>query len=120
VLRESNTTREYRPVLDTTPRSYGVNGPAPDNSVSRIDPWGWWADQTIAHADPGGFKFFSSSIPGMGTGGSTRVGGGSMSLALFMDGQAPPRPCDEDDRDWALWGGGTLKNPYAYCGPAAP
>jgi len=120
VLRESNTTREYRPVLDTTPRAYGVNGPVPDNSVARIDPWGWWAPQTTGHVDPNGFKFFSTSIPGMGPGGSSRAGGGAMSLALFMDGQAPPRPCDEDDRDWALQNGGTLKNPYAYCGPGAP
>ena len=117
VLRGSNTAREYHPSLDTAPGIYGANGDAPDNSVARIDPWGWQASQAQWNIDPGGYAWYNSQIPDMGPGGAVRVGGGAFSIALFKVGQAPPRPCDEDDRDWTIAGGGTLKNPFAHCNP---
>ncbi len=115
VLRGSNSAREYRPVLDTTPGTYGASGVNPDNSVARIDPWGWMAKQNQANIDPGGYVWYHRELPGMGPNGGSRLGGGALSIALFNDGQAPPRPCDEDERDWVVEGGGTIRNPFAHC-----
>jgi hypothetical protein len=117
VLRTTNTAREYRSELDTTPGVYGANGRLPDDSVARIDPWGWWAPQTRANADPGGYVWYARSIPSMGPGGSARVGGGALSIALFFPGVAPPRPCDRDIRLWAVQGDAAIQNPYANCSP---
>jgi murein DD-endopeptidase MepM/ murein hydrolase activator NlpD len=120
VLRASNTAREYRPVLDTTPGIYGANNAAPDNSVARIDPWGWWAVQTQPHVDPGGYAWYHHLISDMGPNGGNRTGGGALSIGLFLADAAPPRPCDENHRAWAVEGGASITNPYANCTPPTP
>ena len=117
VIRASNTAREYRPELDTRSGIYGANGTAPDNSVARIDPWGWAASQARPHMDPGGYVWYHWSIPGMGPNGDPREGGGALSVALFYDRQAPPRSCDEEPGFWAIQGAGAQQNPFAHCPP---
>jgi hypothetical protein len=117
VLRTTNTAREYHPALDTTPGVYGANGRLPDNSVARIDPWGWLASQTNPNIDPGGHLWYGKSLPHMGPGGTERVGGGALSIALFFPGVAPPRPCDRDIRLWAVQGDAAIQNSYANCTP---
>jgi hypothetical protein len=116
VLRLSNTARDYRPELDTTPGVYGPNGSSPDNSVARIDPYGWLASQSSANVDPGGHRWYMTPIAGMGPGGSTRMGGGALSIALWISEQAPPRPCDRNQAEWTISGGGRSANPFADCG----
>lgn len=115
ILRTSNTARDYRPALDTTPGVYGPGGASPDDSVARIDPWGWMASQARANIDPGGYAWYHRQIPFMGRSAGTRLGGGALSIALWIDGEAPPRPCDENDRDWVVEGGKIINNPFAHC-----
>jgi len=119
VLRTTNTARDYRALLDTTPNMYGVRGTNPDNSVARIDPWGWQGVQTPSVTiDPGGYAWYWKDIPGMGhLGTSSRTGGGALSMALFRNREAPPRACDHDIYEWPVEGGKSLVNPYAYCSP---
>jgi murein DD-endopeptidase MepM/ murein hydrolase activator NlpD len=115
VLRETNTARDARAPVDIAPGVFGIGGNNPDNSVARIDPWGWMASQTRANVDPGGYLWYWSELPNLGPGGEARVGGGALSIALFRDGQAPPRPCDESTRTWSIEGASDRQNPFAHC-----
>jgi murein DD-endopeptidase MepM/ murein hydrolase activator NlpD len=115
VLRETNTARDSHAPVDITPGVFGIGGANPDNSVARIDPWGWMASQTRANIDPGGYLWYWSELPNLGPDRGTRIGGGALSIALFRDGQAPPRPCDESTRVWSIEGGTDKQNPFAHC-----
>lgn len=110
VIRQSNTARDYHPDFDATPGMWGPYRENPDNSVARIDPYGMISPAGI---DPGGYFFFDTTVRGMGpTGtGSDRVGAGALSIILWKDGQAPPRPCDEDAQPH--WFIGSFLYPYA-------